>query len=193
MASSTGVSAEIHSIQSISGNQPRIRRLPEAATQTWLPGTPLALNASGFVIPVASPIATFTNTQGAIIGLAKEASASLATAGVPLQQTFGSVPNEASAVNISRPYFNDGLTGVEVADQDTIFLAQVGTTVTQANVGLAYGMTKDTDNHWYVDLAKSTFGTNTVCIIVKIDPNDQSASPRGVYIRFVAGQVQTVA
>ena len=188
-------SIEIHSVQTISGNQPRIRRLAEAAAQTWLPGTPLALNASGFVIPVASPIATFTNVQGAVIGTAKEASANLASAGVPQQQTFGSVPNESLAVNISRPYFNDGRTGVELADPDTIFLAQVGPaqTATQALVGTALGMTKDSDNHWYVDTTKTTLGTNTVCMVVKLDPNDQSATPRGVYIRFIVGEVQSIA
>lgn len=191
MPSTTGVSAEMHSIQSVSGNQPRIRRLLEAATQTWLPGTPLALNASGFVIPWAGAI--LTNQVGAIIGLAKEASANLTTAGVAQQQTFGSVPNESAAVNISRPYFNTGDTGVEVADADTIFLGQVGTSAVQADIGVQYGMTKDTDNHWYIDKAKNTAGTNTCVIIVKLDPNDQSASPRGVYFRFVIGNVQPVA
>lgn len=191
MPSTTGVSSEIHSVQTVSGNQPRIRRIGEAATQTWLPGTPLALNASGFVIPWAGSV--LTPVAGGIIGMAKEFGANLATAGVPQQITFGSVPNEPAAVNISRPYFNDGRTGVETADPDTIFLGQVGTTVTQANVGLQYGLSKDTDNHWYVDLAKATAGTNTCVLIVKLDPNDQSATPRGVYFRFVVGTVVPIA
>jgi len=145
------------------------------------------------VIPWAGTIVT--NQVGAIIGMSKEQSANLASAGVAQQQTFGSVPNEALAVNISRPYFNDGRTGIEVADADTIFLAQVGPaqTASQANIGVQYGMTKDSDNHWYVDTAKTTVGTNTCCIVVKQDPNDQSATPRGVYIRFVVGNVQPVA
>lgn len=187
-------SIEIHSVQSVSGNQPRIRRLAEAAGQVFLAGTPLALNASGFVIAVASPIATFTNSQGAVIGLAKDFGANLATAGVAQQQTFGSVPNEASAVNISRPYFNDGLTGVEVADPDTVFLGQVGPaqTATQALIGTAIGMTKDTDNHWFFDTTKNTLGTNTVALVVKLDPNDQSATPRGIYVRFIVGEVQSI-
>lgn len=185
-------SNEIHSVQTVSGNQPRMRRLYEAATQTWLPGTPLALNASGYVIPWAGSIVT--NAVGAIIGTSKEPSANLASAGVAQQQTFGAVPNQSAAVNISRPYFNDGRTGVEMADSDTVFLGQVGPaqTVTQANIGVQYGMTKDADNHWYVDTAKTTVGTNTCVIVVKLDPNDQSASPRGVYFRFVVGNVQPV-
>lgn len=186
-------SIEIHSIQTVSGNQPRARRLAEAAGNVYLAGTPLALNASGFVIPWAG--ALLNNQVGSIIGTSKEFGANLATAGVAQQQTFGSVPNEPAAVNISRPYFNDGNTGVEVADPDTVFLGQVGPaqTAVQADIGGQFGMTKDTDNHWFVDLTKATPGTNTCVIIVKLDPNDQSATPRGVYFRFVVGNVQPIA
>ena len=188
-------SIEIHSIQSISGNQPRIRRLGEAAGNVFLAGTPVALNAAGFVIPVASPIATFTNIQGAVIGTSKVAGNNLSVAGTPQQQSFGSVPNESAAANYSRPFFNDGLIEVEIADPDTIFLAQVraAKSAVQALIGTALGMTKDADSHWYVDTAKTTLGTNTVCMVVKLDPNDQSATPRGVYIRFITGEVQSVA
>ena len=170
-----------------------MRRLAEAATQTWLPGTPLALNASGYVIPWAGSLVT--TAVGSIIGMSKEASANLTTAGVAQQQTFGSVPNEPLAVNISRPYFNDGRTGVETADPDTVFLAQVGPaqTATQALVGTQLGLTKDSDNHWYVDTAKTTVGTNTCVIVDKLDPNDQSATPRGVYVRFVTGNVAPIS
>lgn len=185
-------SIEIHSVQTVSGNQPRIRRLLEAAGDTFLAGTPLAL-AAGFVIPWAGAIVT--NQVGAIIGMSKEFGAQLAVSGVAQQQTFGTVPNEAAAVNISRPFFNDGRTGVEVADPDTIFLGQVGPaqTALQSDIGVQYGMTKDADNHWFVDKTKTTVGTNTCVIIVKLDPNDQSATPRGVYFRFVVGNVQPVA
>lgn len=186
--------ALITSIQTVSGNQPRIRDIPEAATQTFLAGTPVALNASGNVIAWAGSIVT--NLVGAIIGIAKNPGKSLATAGVALQLTQGSVPNQSAAVNIQRPYFDpDGATLLETADPDTIFQGQVGPaqTVTQANVGVPYGMTKDSDGHWYVDTSKTTVGTNTCVMIVKLDPNDQSATPRGVYFRFIVGYVQPIA
>lgn len=188
-------SSEIHSVQSISGNQPRIRRLLEAAGNVFLAGTPVALNAAGFVIPIASPLATFTNVQGAIIGTCKVGGNNLATAGVAQQQTFGSVPNEPLAQNISRPYFNDGKIEVEIADPDTIFLGQVGPaqTATQSLIGTPIGITKDSDNHWFFDTTKTTLGTNTVAMVVKLDPNDQSATPRGIYVRFIVGEVQSVA
>jgi hypothetical protein len=182
-------SIPMYAIQTISGNQPRMRRVAEAAGNSFLAGTPVALNSSGYVIPWAGAILGVGT--GGIIGITKEFGANLATAGVPQQQTFGSVPNEASAVNISRPYFNDGRNGLEPADPDSVFIGQVGPSqsVTQANVGLQYGLTKDSDNHWYVDTSKATQGTNTCVVIVKLDPNDQSATPRGVYFQFVAGYV----
>jgi hypothetical protein len=183
-------SSEIHSIQSVSGNQPRIRRIIEEAGQQFLAGTPVELATDGGVAAwdgstIASGIAGFT----------KEAGANLATLGVPQQITQGSVPYQSAAVNLQRPYFNDGRNGFEVADQDTVFLGQVGPaqSVTPANVGKQYGMTKDSDNHWYVDTTKTTVGTNTVCRIVKIDPNDQAATKRGVYFVITSGQSQLVA
>lgn len=183
----------ISSIQTISGNQPRIRDIPEAATQTFLAGTPVALNGSGNVIAWAGSIVT--SLVGAIIGITKNPGKNLTTAGTAQQLTQGSVPNQTLAQNIQRPYFDpDGATLLETAADDTIFVGQVGPaqTVTQANVGVQYGLTKDSDNHWYVDTAKTTVGTNTCVIIVKLDPNDLSATPRGVYFRFVVGNVQPV-
>lgn len=182
------------SVQTISGNQPRIRDIPEAATQTFLAGTPVALNGSGDVIAWAGSIVT--NAVGAIIGIAKNAGKNLTTAGVAKQLSQGSVPNQASAVNIQRPYFDpDGDTLLETADPDTIFLGQVGPSqsVTQANVGVQYGISIDSDNHWFVDTTKTTIGTNTCVIVVKLDPNDQAATKRGVYFRFVVGNVQPIA
>jgi hypothetical protein len=124
----------------------------------------------------------------AIAGFSKEAGNNLAALGVlPTaavnpnpQLTFGSVPNEASAQNIARPIFRDGRIGFEVANSDTIFQGQVGPaqTVAASNVGKTYNLTKDSDNHWYVDLTNST---NLVATIVRLDPADQSATPRGVY------------
>jgi hypothetical protein len=185
-------SIEIHSIQSVSGNQPRMRRLAEKAGQTYLAGTPVIVDATGFLIAATSPLTGGTTIS--LAGFSKEFGANLTTSGVAQQQTFGSVPNESAAVNISRPYFNDGRSAVELAILDTVFLAQVGPaqTALQTDIGVQYGMTKDTDNHWYVDKSRSTPGTNTVCTIVKLDPNDQSATPRGVYIVFLPAVVQMV-
>jgi hypothetical protein len=184
-------SSEIHSIQTVSGNQPRIRDIIEEAGQTFKAGTPVSI-ASG-----DGGVQAWNGSTIAygIAGFSKVAGNNLTTTGVAQQITQGSVPNQSAAQNIQRPYFNDGTMMFEVAVADTIFLGQVGPSqsVTAANVGKQYGMTIDSDGHWYVDTTKTTVGTNTVAEIVKLDPNDQSASPRGVYFIVPAGNAQLVA
>lgn len=192
-------SSEIHSVQTTSGNQPRIRRIIEEAGQVFLSGVPVQIaSGDGGVkewdgATVAFGIAGFSKEGGNNLG----ALGVLPTAAVtPTQSlTFGSVPNETSAKNIGRPLFNDGRIGFEAADGDTIFLGQVGPaqTALASDVGKQYGMTKDGDNHWFVDKTKSTVGTNTVVQVVKLDPNDQNATPRGVYFVVAAGAAQLVA
>jgi hypothetical protein len=192
-------SAEIHSVQTTSGNQPRMRRIIEEAGQTFLSGVPVQIaSGDGGVkewdgATVAFGIAGFSKEGGNNLG----ALGVLPTAAVtPAQSlTFGSVPFETSAKNIGRPLFNDGRIGFEVSDSDTVFLGQVGPaqTALASDVGKSYGMTKDGDNHWFVDKTKSTVGTNTVATIVKLDPNDQSATPRGVYFIIATASAQLVA
>jgi hypothetical protein len=158
-----------------------MRRIIEEATQTFLNGTPVSL-ASG-----DGGVQAWGGTNAALLGFCKEAANNLAATGViptaavnpATQPKFGSVPNEASAANISRPFFLDGRIAVEIAVADTVFIGQTNDTVTAANVGKSYGITKDTDNHWYVDLTNTT---NLVVTIVRLDPNDQLATHnRGVY------------
>jgi hypothetical protein len=172
--------AEIHSIQTVSGNQARMRRIIEEATQTFLSGTPVSLAADG-------GLQAWVQGATKIVGFVKEAANNLAatgvipTASVPgAQPSSGSVPFETSAVSITRPFFRDGRLAVEIAGPDTVFLGQVGPaqSVTGANIGVTYNLTKDADNHWFVDTGNTT---NLVATLIKIDPNDQSASPRGVY------------
>jgi len=176
-----------------------MRRTIEEASQVFLPGTPvqIALGDGGLKAWDGTTV-----TRG-IAGFSKEAGNNLAALGVlptaavtPKQSlVFGSVPYEASAQNIGRPLFNDGRQGFEVAVEDTVFLGQVGPSQTAlaTDVTVQYGMTIDSDNHWYVDKSKSTVGTNTVVTIVKLDPNDQSATPRGVYFVVTTGAQQLVA
>ena len=177
-------SAEIHSIQSVSGNQPRIKRVIEEAGQTFLPGTPVQVAAGD------GGLQAWVQGATKIAGFSKEFGNNLAALGVaptaavnptPQPSTGQAVPFEPSAVSISRPLFRDGRQGVEIANSDTIFAAQVGPAqiALATDVGVTYNLTKDADNHWYVD---KTNVANLVATIVKLDPADQSAAPRGVYI-----------
>lgn len=167
-------SSEIHGARTVSGNQPNIIRQFEEAAQTFIPGTPLSIAADGGI--QAWNGSTITN---GIVGFSTEPASNLTTLGVPKTLTFGQVPYETSAVNIPRGApLNDGRIGFEVANSDTIFYGQVGPsqTAVKADVGVAYGMTKDSDGHWYVDRTKTT--TNAVVQIVKLSTVD---TIRGVY------------
>lgn len=172
----------------VSGNQPRMRRLNEAAAQTFLQGTPLMLNPAGAVIAWNG-----TDMDHNVIGVSKEFGASLLLAGYPLNRPvpadtwpydgggykFGSVPYQPQAINLLRPYFNDGKTGVVLAIQDTLFYGQVGPaqTVAATDVGKSYNLKKDTDGHWYVDKSD----VEDVVQVVKLDPWD---TIRGVLFVF---------
>lgn len=158
----------------------------EKAGQTFKLGTPVQL-ASGVV--QAWDGAT---VAVGIIGISDIDAANLATdgAGAPgpftgvgfpgTSTTFGSVPFEASAVNIPRGApFSTGQTLIAAATQETIFIGQVdnanfsgggSATPLQSDIGVQYGLTADSNGHWYVDKNKSTVGTNTVVEIVGIDP-----------------------
>lgn len=191
-------SAEIHSIQTVSGNQPRMRRLPEEAGQTFLPGTPVQLAAGDGGVKAWDGV----TTAFGIAGFSKEGGNNLAVLGVTPtaavnpnpQPSSGSVPNEPLAVSTTRPFFRDGRTGFEVAmGDDTVFLGQVGPaqTALATDVGKQYGMTLDSDGHWYVDKTKT--GASAVVSITRIDPNDQSATPRGVYFMVLPAASQLAA
>jgi hypothetical protein len=200
-------SALMYALQTVSGNQPRIRRIIEKAGQTFLAGTPVVIDtASGAMIAWGGSTTAF-----GIAGITKEPGSNLgATPPTPLTTTigiggpagaqgakvlsFGAVPFQTAALNIPRGApINDGRIGFEVADPDTVFYGQVGPsqTTVATDVGTQYGMTIDSDNHWFVDKTKT--GGTVVCTIVKLDPNDLSATPRGVYFTFLQSAAQIIA
>jgi hypothetical protein len=176
-----------------------MRRIIEEAGQTFLVGTPVQIASGDGGVKAWDG----TTVVRGIAGFSKEGGSNLGALGTnptaavtpPQSLTFGSVPYQVSGKNIGRPVFNDGRVGFEVAVIDTVFLGQVGPaqTALATDVGVQYGMTIDGDGHWYVDKTKSTVGTNTVVTVVKLDPNDQSATPRGVYFVVTSGAAQLVA
>ncbi len=191
-------SAEIHSIQTVSGQQPRIRRLPEEAGQTFLPGTPVQIAAGDGGVKAWDGV----TVAFGIAGFSKEFGNNLAALGVtptaalnpsPQPSTGQAVPFQAAAVSISRPLFRDGRQGFEVAVADTVFLGQVGPaqTILASDVSKQFGMTLDADGHWFVD--KTKVGASAVVEVVRVDPNDQSAAPRGVYFIVLPAAAQLVA
>jgi hypothetical protein len=145
----------------------------ESATQTFKVGTPVAV-ASGTVAawggtdPAGLPV---------ISGISTQPGQNLTTASTAQVASFGSVPNQSSAVNA---YMTGpvplGTNTFLKAGAGNVFrglLGNNGASATPAitNIGTAYGLTKDsTTGCWYVDTNKSTSGTNTAVVIVALDP-----------------------
>lgn len=180
--------ALIQERSTVSGNQPRMQRMPEKVGQTFKSGTPLQVDTT--TTPSSLKAWDGTTVTAGIAGVAKEFGANLATTGVAQDQSFGSVQNEANAVNKSRPYFNDGQTGIILAIADNTFYGQVGPSQTTAtnDVGKQYGMTIDSDGHWFVDKTKT--GASAVVTIIGLDPWDTA---RGVIFVFMAAASQIPA
>lgn len=190
-------------VQTISGNQWQAQRIIEEASQTFLQGTPVMLAADG-------GIEVWDGTAGAghlIAGISYEAASNLATTGkgAPVPQspvtgigavagTFGSVPNEPSAVNIAHGApINDGRVGVILPVADNIFSATFGNNGSAAipavtDVGVQYGLTIDTaSKYWYIDKNKTT--SNAVVLITALDPRDVPAAGTRVLFQFIAADV----
>ena len=189
----------MNSVQSLANSIPLTQALPEKSGQTFYTGIPVQLNA-GYVQKWDGA----TITAG-ILGISLQPASNLATngAGSPGSygqvgppgaiQTYGTVPNEPSAVNIAiGAPMTDGRTLFEVANRLTVFEAQFDNsagsvaadyTPTQTMIGSQFGITFDANGQAYVDNGKTTAGTNTVCVMVGINPIDMvQAGTANTYI-----------
>lgn len=169
----------------------------EAATQTFKTGTPLAMSSGNYAAwggsaPTALPV---------ILGISLQAGQNLATANTPVPNNYGSVPNQSSAVNVfgTGPVVLGGQPFAQ-AGAGNVFAALFGATganytPTTANIGVRYGLTKDSSTgFWYIDTDK-TAANDVAVLITGIDPvtssnlsNITSAS-RGLFT-FLATVVQ---
>jgi hypothetical protein len=159
--------------------------IPEAATQTFPLGVPVQLTGGYVAIwggAYANLIAGFSRTLGQNLATnGAGAPSPFGQFGPPLAiQTWGNIPTQANAVNIAlgTPVAT-GRTLFDVAIASTIFEIQCDASSgvvynpTQANVGGSFGLTLDAGNaSVYLDLAKTTVGTNTAVMIVGLSPVD---------------------
>lgn len=178
-------STEIHATRSLTGDQPPIRRVIEKVGMTFKAGTPVEIEvASGAVMEWSKTVA------GKLAGFSLPAASNLATTGVAKTTSEYDVPNQplASGTPVGAK-MNDGKIDFEVAVPSTIFLAQVkdGQTPAVTDVGVVYGLDKDSDGHWYVD--KTITGANGVLTIVKLR-TDYDA--RAVEVQILAASSQNV-
>lgn len=134
---------------------------------------------------------------GAIAGVSKEDASNLTTVGVPKTLTYGHVPNQPSAVKIplGAP-LNDGRIGLDTASLDTVFSGQIGPSQSRTGVipGNQFGLTKDSDGHWYVDVTKtptSGSGSSNQAVVEIVDL-DQFDTLRGVRFKFISVATQGI-
>ena len=176
----------IRVVQTKSGNAELQQSYLEHSGETFLGGTPVELS-SGLVIPWDGSTIT-----GAILGITSLAGQNLTTNGAGAPPTFGSIgfpggsptipptpPNQPNAVNLGDGTpFVTGQTLVSLAVQDSIFRFQVDASsggtynATNSLIGTQLGLTADGNGTWYADLAKSTPNSNTVMLVVALDPLD---------------------
>lgn len=195
----------IRAVSTISGNSAATDSKNEKASQVFLSGVPVQLNAGVIQewdgATVAFGIAGVALQQGSNLasdGLGAPSGFSGVT-GLGASLTFGSVQGQTAAKNIAHgsPAV-DGRTLFEKAVQDTEFEGQIDSSGGAANTGLLsdegkqYGMTKDATGHWYVDKQKSTVGTNTVVVVTKVHPLDVGLALARVRFRFLVGASQSV-
>lgn len=183
----------------------------EEATQTAPAGTPCMINSSDGGVQAWDG----TTVTNGIAGFLIENFSNLSTTGSGAPQGLtpvlgpGSVignyaanPNQSAAViTPSLVPINDGGVSFAVAFPGTEFVAALGTSAATANtaiatansyVGKAYGLTKDANGYWYVDV--NVTGANAVARITQLDPRDAVGTVGGrVWFTIVPTAFQVAA
>jgi len=151
-----------------------IRNDQEAATQSYLQGTPVQLSG-GYL----QACATINSAASALIaGISTVAGASLTTSGVAkMQNLTQKVPNQPLAVitALGAPP-NDGTSQYLAADQIQTFSGTMGNSsdgtlaiLAVTMRGSIYGLTKDaTNNLWYVDQNITTVAGGACIEVVEL-------------------------
>lgn len=176
------------------------RAIIEEAGQTFLYGMPVQINGTDGGVQIWDG----TTLTAGIAGIAVQNAQNLGTTGAgapvgysPILGPGSSIGNYAANSNqplavISPPGvpITDGFNYFAVASQETVFKGRIGTSATvlpvvtnNNQVGVAYGLTKDTGNNfWYVDTNK-TAGSAAVRIVA-LDPLDPVGTLGG-HVLFV--------
>lgn len=146
--------------------QPQIRRFLEDDAETFKEGTPVVVYTSGYLIE--SPT---LSSALKIAGFSTEPASDLTTDGTPETLSYGNVPNQSSAkkIPVGAP-LNLGDCGVLLACDTTIFVAKCvdSHTVAVTDLGLIYGLTKDTNGYWFIDTSITDASSGAICEITDL-------------------------
>lgn len=153
---------------------PQQRRMPEEASNTFKVGTPVVL-ASGYITDSGA----ISSGTPALVGFSSEFAHNLASSGVAPAggsgTTYGSVQNQASAVNvpIGAP-MADGNCGVFIANNETIMTGKTNDAHTLAvtDPGSTFGITKDSaSGFWFIDTTITSPASGAVAECLQlVDP-----------------------
>lgn len=206
MAAHLSTHMPINLARTVSDKSWQILGLAEGITQTFLPGTPVEFSGGYIIAWDGSTVAA------GIAGIALNGGSNLASAGLgaPTNAFSGigapgatplftdKIPNQSAAVSIPHgAKVVDGRNLIAIADANSIFEAQVDNnsgssfTLAQTNIGVAYGLSKDTNGSWYVDLAKT--GGSACLVIVGQNTIDGFIANARVYFKFLAASIQILA
>lgn len=188
---------------------------PEEAAQTFVEGTPVQLQMTG-VGAADGGVAAWDGTTlvRGIAGIAIQTANNLGVTGSGQAQPFSPVLGPGSVIGnyaansnqslavITPPMvpFTDGTLGYYIAAPTTRFIAKLGTSATvtpsatsNAQVGLIFGLTKDSGNNfWYVDINKT--GGSAAVQIVGLSPLEAVGTVGGhVVFVFLPAVAQIVA
>jgi hypothetical protein len=183
----------------------------EEASQTAPAGTPCQINGTDGGVQAWDG----STTTAGIAGFLIENFSNLATTGAGAPQGFSPVLGPGStigsyAANANQPLavitppgvpINDGGVSFAIAFPGTEFVAALGSSAATANtaeatanqyVGQSYGLTKDANGYWYVDLNKT--GGSVVVRITQLDPRDAVGTVGGrVWFTVLTGAYQIAA
>jgi hypothetical protein len=177
-----------------------INWLPEESGQTFLYGMPVQVNGSDGGVQLWDGS---TLTAG-IAGFAAQNAQNLGTTGAGAANPFSPIlgagsnigsyaANSTQSLAVITPPgvpISIGLSEFYVAGADTVFIGKIGTSATvtpvattNQQVGVAYGLTKDTGNSfWYVDTNKN--GASAAVRIVGLSPLEAVGTVGG-HVLFV--------
>lgn len=149
---------------------PRQQRFAELASETFDQGALLIVDGDGF----ANESGAITSAVGAVVlGFASEFAHNLTVSDTAEELNYGSVVNQSAAVLIpvgAPP--SDGKIGVWIADDTTLFLANVRTAgsidrALQTHIGEIFGLTL-LSGIWEFDLNKTTTGAGAIATLIEI-------------------------
>lgn len=204
MAANLTLHTAIFPVETDSGNTDRTMAIPELAGQTFKQGVPVQKTSGGFMqqwdgTTIADGISGISSSFGVNLpsnGFGAPQPGYGQVTGPKAIQTYGTVPNEANAVNIALGTpASDGRTLFFVANGDTSFNIQVDNsagavaadyTPTLLNMlGNQYGITFDSSGTAYLDANKDTPGTNTVFLVTEYDSVDANQVNGHVIGKFI--------